>query len=578
MKKLLFIAAVWMLSACGGSANKNTTATTEAASTATTMYYNGDIITMEGDQPQYAEAVVVKDGKIVYVGTKDEAMKAAGEGHAMVDLQGKTMLPGFIDPHVHPSIATGVLTTEIVSAMEWTTPSGKSVVVKDRTAFLERLKELDKSYTDPEKVLIAWGYFKPYHGVITRPDLNKISATRPIVVWQRSIHEFFFNDAALKFFNLTEAAFKKSPDYSNWKDGHVWEAGLFSVAQSVVDYMGSPENFKKGLALMTTVMHKGGLTTIAEQGYPQVDLALEDKLVGDEVNKATTPYRFTRVPNAMYLYPRLKSGKAILNYCDSLIKTGTPKMGYVKAIKLYVDGAIFSQLMMMSKDYEDHHHGAWMMQPKEQDDVFSTFYKANWDIHIHVNGDAGLDTLLAIHDRAKAANPTSTSKIFIEHYGYARPDQHERVAKNGILVSNNPYYYYELSDPYSKEGLGKERASKISSIGSLEKLHVPLSFHSDYIMAPAEPLVLVWCAVNRVNSVGNVLAPEEKVSLWTGMKAITIESARSIKMEDEIGSIKAGKKADFVLLAENPFKIDPIKIKDIKILSTILEGIETPVN
>ncbi len=326
--------------------------------------------------------------------------------------------------------------------------------------------------------------------------------------------------------------------------------------------------------MMTSVIHKGGLTTVAEQGFPQIDLGLELKLDSAEINKPTTPFRFVMVPNAMFLYPQLKSGEKVLAYCDSLIKTGTPKLDYVKAIKFYVDGAIFSQLMIMGQPYEDHHHGAWMMQPAEQEDVFNAFWKANWDIHIHVNGDGGLDTLLAIIDRAKARTPGSSSHIILEHYGYARQDQHDKVAAAGIWVSNNPYYYYELSGPYSKQGLGLERASKISSVGSLEKLKVPLSFHSDYFMAPAEPLVLVWSAVNRINSNGDVLAPEEKLSLFTAMKAVTIEAAKSIRMEKEIGTIAVGKKADFVLLAENPFKTDPVKIKDISIYSTVFEGKE----
>ncbi|MDZ7613383.1 MAG: amidohydrolase family protein [Flavobacteriaceae bacterium] len=103
--------------------------------------------------------------------------------------------------------------------------------------------------------------------------------------------------------------------------------------------------------------------------------------------------------------------------------------------------------------------------------------------------------------------------------------------------------------------MGIERASKISSVGSLEKLKVPLSFHSDYFMAPAEPLLLVWSAVNRINSNGDVLAPEEKVSLFTAMKAITIEAAKSLQRENEIGTIAVGKKAYFVLLERIPLKL-----------------------
>lgn len=538
------------------------------------IYFGGDIITMEGDNAAYAEAVAVKNGKITFAGKKAEAEKLKGDSTKMNDLKGKTLLPGFIDPHIHASIAASVLPVEIVSAMEWNTPKGKSVVVKDHDAFINRLKELDKSYEDPQKVLLAWGYFKPYHGSISKDELNSISSTRPIIVWQRSCHEFYLNDAALKHFNITEADFNKMPGYCDYKTGHVFETGLFVVTKPVLDYISNPAQFSKGLEMMTDVIHKGGLTTICEQGFPQVDLNLEQSLISKEINKTSTSFRYEMVPNAMYLYPILKSGSKVLAFCDSLINTGKDKMDYVKAVKFYVDGAIFSQLMIMSQPYEDNHHGEWMMQPKEQDDVFETFYKAGWDIHIHVNGDGGLDTLLAIIDRARISTPNSKSKIYLEHYGYARQDQHEKVAKYGILVSNNPYYYYELSGPYSKEGLGPERASKISSIGSLEKLKVPLSFHSDYFMAPAEPLLLVWSAVNRINSNGDVLAPEEKVSLFTATKAVTIEAARSIRMENEIGTISAGKKADFVILEENPFKVNPTKIKDISIYSTVFEGKE----
>lgn len=580
MKQKLFKASVLIFLTLLGACQQSDTAKT-SANTADEIYFGGDIITMEGDNAVYAEAVAVKDGKIIFVGDKLSADKFKGDSTLMNDLKGKTMMPGFIDPHLHPSIAASILAVEITSAMEWTTPSGKSVVVKDRKTFMDRITVLAKEYETKGSVLYAWGYFKPYHGVITRKDLNNISTKVPIVIWQRSCHEFIMNDVALNYFGMTQKSFEKNDTtraYSNWEDGHIWEAGLFVVAKRVVDSLGNPKQYKKGLEMMSTVFHKGGLTTVCEQGFPQIDLLMEQTLDGNEINKPTTPFRFMMVPNAMYLYPKLKTGAKLLAFCDSLIKTGSSKMDYVKAIKFYADGAIFSQLMKLSQPYQDCHHGNWMMDPKDQNDVFLTFWKAGWDIHIHVNGDGGLDTLFAIIDRARQVNPDSKSKIFMEHYGYAREDQHNKVAKYGLLVSNNPYYYYELSAPYSVDGLGIERASKISPVGSLEKRGVPLSFHSDYFMAPAEPLTLVWTAVNRVNSAGDTLAPEEKVSLWTAMKAVTTEAARSIRKENEIGSIKIGKKADFVILGLNPFKIDPIKIKDIPILETIFEGKSFPIN
>ena len=205
-----------------------------------------------------------------------------------------------------------------------------------------------------------------------------MSRTRPIVIWQRSAHEFYLNDAALKYFEITEADFRKAPGYANYAQGNAFEAGLFTVTKPILDYIGDPAQFERGLELMTTVLHKGGLTTIGEQGFPQIDLAMERGLNTAEVEKATTPYRYLMVPNAMFLYPRLKSGAAVLAFTDALVKTGADKVGFLRAIKFYVDGAIFSQLMIMSQPYEDHHHGIWMMQQSEQEEVFDTFWKAGW--------------------------------------------------------------------------------------------------------------------------------------------------------------------------------------------------------
>ncbi|MBK6877719.1 MAG: amidohydrolase family protein [Ignavibacteria bacterium] len=213
MRNLLLLSfLIVAFAGCNQSTQK-----TSSKDAADAIYFGGDIITMEGESAAYSEAVAVKNGKIIFAGKKSEAEKLKGDSSKMNDLKGKTMLPGFIDPHIHASIAASVLPVEIVSAMEWNTPRGKSVVVKDHDAFINRLKELDKSYEDPQKVLLAWGYFKPYHGSISRDELNSISTTRPIIVWQRSCHEFYLNDAALKHFNITEADFNKMPGYSDYK-------------------------------------------------------------------------------------------------------------------------------------------------------------------------------------------------------------------------------------------------------------------------------------------------------------------------------------------------------------------------
>ncbi|RMF21003.1 MAG: hypothetical protein D6760_10380 [Deltaproteobacteria bacterium] len=213
-----------------------------------------------------------------------------------------------------------------------------------------------------------------------------------------------------------------------------------------------------------------------------------------------------------------------------------------------------------------------MMKPEEQAAVLDVFWRKGWNVHVHVNGDAGLDVVLDQIENLMREAPDPRRRVVLEHYGYARRDQHKRVADLGILVSNNPYYVYELAPVYAEHGLGRERAEHISPLGGLARAGVAFSLHSDFPMAPAEPLRLVWAAVTRKGSDGNTWGPGERVSLDLALRAVTIEAARSLGLEQEIGSIRTGKKADFTILDEDPYEVDPNRLKDIGVWGTVFEG------
>jgi predicted amidohydrolase YtcJ len=143
----------------------------------------------------------------------------------------------------------------------------------------------------------------------------------------------------------------------------------------------------------------------------------------------------------------------------------------------------------------------------------------------------------------------------------------------GIDASLLPYYLYALGDAYATHGFGPEKAAHISSSGSMIKNNIIVSLHSDFCMSPSNPLNCAWVAVNRIGQISRqVLGPEERLTVFQAMRAITLGAAYTLGLENEIGSIKAGKKADFTILAEDPFKIDPMKIREIKITDKIFNG------
>jgi hypothetical protein len=156
--------------------------------------------------------------------------------------------------------------------------------------------------------------------------------------------------------------------------------------------------------------------------------------------------------------------------------------------------------------------------------------------------------------------------------GYYTDDMAQQIKDLGVEASVNPYYLWALADKYSENGLGKERGENLVRINSLVKRDIPVSFHSDFSMAPMEPLTLAWTAINRVSSENNAFSQDQKIPVYDAMKAITIDAARTLNLEKQIGSIAEGKRSNLVILNENPFSIKPMAIKDIKVLATIFEG------
>lgn len=534
-------------------------------------YFGGHIITMDGSKFEEVEAVVIEGDSILFVGSTKDAKRVYGRT-AMVDLDGKTMLPGFIEPHVHPSIAVTVLPNEIIGPYDWDLPGGIKKGAKSEKEFRERLTNALAKRAKADEVFIVWGYHQMWHGELSRTILNEIAGDQPVGIIHRSFHEFFVNDAALKIMNIEEKEFKDQPQV-DWGKGHFYEAGWLAVVPKIAGALFVPSKLQKGMAMMNTIIQKNGITTIAEPGFPSSNFMLEYGMYKSSMD-IEPPYDLYLIPNGTRLYHVHGGNEGAKEFIEKLPNYNSTQLTFLpKQVKLFADGAMYSQLMQMKDGYEDDHEGQWMTGLDVLKKQVEFYWNNNYKIHVHANGDLGIEELINM------VGPLRNEKNFehrftLHHMAYFSPDQANKMGELKMEASVNPYYLWALSDKYAEEGLGVERATHLVRTKSLLENDIPVSFHSDFSMAPLSPLTLAWVAVNRVTSGGKKVSQHERISVYEGLRSITIDAARTLNLESEIGSIAVGKRANFVILEEHPLKIDPIELKDIKIYSTIYRGQE----
>lgn len=243
-----------------------------------------------------------------------------------------------------------------------------------------------------------------------------------------------------------------------------------------------------------------------------------------------------------------------------------------KSIKLFCDGAIYSLAIQLRNPAIGDYHGEWMMDLATFNRAFQVYWDAGYQVHVHVNGDAGLDRVLNTLETNMVRNPRFDHRTVMVHFAVSDEDQVGRIKKLGAIVSANPYYVTALSDKYSEEGLGPKRAHEMVRLGDVQRKGISFSLHSDMPMAPGDPLFLIWCAVNRRTTSGKVVRPDMCITAEQALRGVTIEAAYSHRMEKELGSIESGKLANFTIIHENPLTVDKMKIKDIAVWGTVVEG------
>lgn len=530
-----------------------------------------NIITMNPSWPS-ATAVAVRDGKILESGTMASLAPWLQTDEVTVhDFGEAVILPGLIDPHLHPMMAAVLLPMNFVTAFHWELPWQDVPACDDPQRYQARLRELVQ-LSPKDEPFFSWGYHASWHGEMDRSLMDDICGDQPMVIWHRSFHEVYLNTAMMQQLGITQETIG-GREQIDFKRGRFFEVGLGYAIGKLNSIIMSQSWISAGLDRLKQIVHAGGHTTVGDMAVGIFDYALERDLATRVLDQPEVPFRVFSVPHAALAAKAFGGHEAVVEHVETLLGNDTARLRYGRHIKMFTDGAFFSELAMLQPPgYIDGHHGEWLMTPEEFYSVIRTYWQAGFAIHVHCTGDLGLELAIDALALMQAEKPRFEHGYTIEHFGFSTPEQVKRIKDLGAGISANVYYLYELSERYATHSVGYERAYTMSRLGSAVKQGVTTAIHSDFPMAPATPLKNAYVACSRINAAGRVAGEAEAISVEAALRSITIDAAAVLGLQNEIGSIAAGKSADFTVINRDPYQEGPTALRDASILATVFAG------
>lgn len=541
---------------------------TAFAQNADTIYHNGSILTMSGRTPAYVEALAVKDGRIALAGTKEAALKMKSDATKIVDLGGKALLPGFIDAHGHFINALSMAKQANCYAAPFGPGSTKAGII----GAMKKLK-VDKNIPD-DAVLMGYGYddsIYPDGGKLTAADLDAHFPSQPVMVGHVSLHGAVLNTAAMKKYNISAetetppgGVIVRKPG-SNEPEGLLMESAFLPIFAALPKP--SPEEEMTALVEGQKIFAEAGVTT-AHEGATHLD-QLQTLQRGAKSGKLfidVIAYPFiTEMKHVM----RANPPETFMKYHNRL------KLG---GIKITIDGSPQGRTAHFTTPYLTGGPGGekdWKGEPTFPETEIPKMVKAVYDaklpLIIHCNGDAAIDNFLKAHEAALGDAKAGDHRTSIIHCQFVRKDQLDKIAAWKIIPSFYTEHTYFFASTHIRNR-GKEQAHFLSPLKSALDRGILFANHTDFNVAPIDQLFVVWSAVNRVSREGEVIGADERIPAYEALKAVTINCAYWYREEDRKGTLEAGKLADLVILDKDPLKVEPMSIKDIKVVETIKEG------
>ena len=531
------------------------------------LYYGGDILTMSGDKPNYVESIVTNSDTIVFIGRLSEAKKLFPRSTQM-NLDGKTLLPGFIDAHAHfagfpsQSIGAQILPPPDAGANN-----------------IDALIQILKDWSTPENIeLTGWIFGMGFDDSVledkrfpTKEDLDKVSTEYPVMIVHISGHFCVVNSKGLELLKLTadspdpEGGIIRRKPGTKEPNGVLEELAAIPFMPMVLGPK-SEEAIKIFLTAGQNMALSYGYTTVQEgRAMPSSHLFLE--------YAANT--NFLKLDVVSYID---------YSVADSLLKTDWYSSSYknhyrIGGVKLTLDGspqgrtAWRTQPYLIPPDGAEEGYLGYPAIPLDEDveKIYESAFLNNWQIHTHANGDAAMDQMIRTLKKVTAKYGNENRRDVLIHGQYVREDQLDAFKNLNIIASLFPLHTFYWGD-WHKEIIGDSLGNKISPTRTALNKGLKITIHTDAPAALPNLMRVIWTATNRVSRSGSIIGVEERLSPYEALKCITEWSAYQHFEEKTKGTLEIGKLADLVILDSNPLTVDKEKIKDIIVLETIKEG------
>lgn len=526
-----------------------------------TIYYGGSILTMENPE-DHPDAVLIENGIIKKTGSYDDVSAVAGKRVQKVNLEGKCLMPSFIDSHSHMAL------------------SGQMALFADLSGCtcFDHIVEVMKKYIADNKitsdgVAVGFGYDHNFLDEQAQPGRNVLdlaSTEVPILVLHVSGHLGCVNSKMIELVGITaETPDPKGGKYgrlpgTNEPDGYLEESAMMQF-QNMMGNRLKPD-IRKIFKGMQKKYVENGVTT-AQEGAANESYMKLLKLADF----------FGQIKIDVVAYPLLSTdGKKLCEANPRMIKK-YKKHIKIGGYKMILDGSPQGRSAWMSKPYlggEEGYCGYPWISDDEAYGYAKTAIEDDMQLLTHCNGDAASEQLLNVYEKALASVPNSEKKDLrpvMIHCQTTRNDQLDRMIPLKMIPSIFVGHVYYWGDVHMKN-FGPERGHHISPVKDALDRGLVINFHQDTPITNPSMLHSVWCAVNRLSHQSNLIGKDQKIGVYDALKAVTINAAYQYFEEDTKGSIKEGKRADLVILDRNPMEVAPMEIRDIKVLETIKDG------